>query len=159
MLGFPTSCLLDFYGAGENNGGRGTDSRGGRHPNWTNGTPTPTTRQGFLQARCPSCRPTNSVKALKAQNMQKVRRNFKSQNQPVVVRRQKMHTYKEHMSPSPPSRNALHTYMLHREHMTILPYIIPRQHLSTKSVPFGWPTGNYDTSQQFSKLDGISSYV
>jgi len=35
-------------------------------PNWTNGAPTPTTRQGFLQAGCPSCRPTNSIKALKA---------------------------------------------------------------------------------------------
>jgi len=28
-LGFPTSCLLDFYGAVEDNGGRGTDSLGG----------------------------------------------------------------------------------------------------------------------------------
>jgi len=28
--------------------------------------PPPTTPQGFLQARCPSCHPTNSVKALKA---------------------------------------------------------------------------------------------
>jgi len=27
-LGFPTSSLLDFYGAGEDNGGRGTDSPG-----------------------------------------------------------------------------------------------------------------------------------
>jgi len=65
-LGFPTSCLLDFYGSGEDNGGRGTDSPGGRHPNWTNGALTPTTPQGFLQAGCPSCRPTNSVIALKA---------------------------------------------------------------------------------------------
>jgi len=65
-LGFPTSCLLDFYGAGEDNGGRGTDSLGGRHPNQTNGAHTRTTPQGFLQARCPSCRPTNSIKALKA---------------------------------------------------------------------------------------------
>jgi len=65
-LGFPTSCLLDFYGAGKDNGGRGTDSPGGRHPNRTNGAPTPTTPQGFLRAGCSSCRPTNSVKALKA---------------------------------------------------------------------------------------------
>jgi len=61
-----TSVLLDFYGAGADNGGRGTDSLGGRHPNRTNGTPTPTA-QSFLQAGCPSCRPTNSVKALRAQ--------------------------------------------------------------------------------------------
>jgi len=65
-MGFPTSCLLDFYGAGEDNGGRGTDSPGGRHLNWTNGALTSTTPQGFLQAGCPSCCPTNSVKALKA---------------------------------------------------------------------------------------------
>jgi len=64
MLGFPTSCLLNFYGAGQDNGGRGTDSPGGRHPNRTNGAPTTPPR--FLQAGCPSCRPTNSVKALKA---------------------------------------------------------------------------------------------
>jgi len=61
-----TSVLLDFYGAGEDNGGRGTDSPGGCHPNRTNGAPTPTIPQNFLQAGCPSCRPTNSVKALKA---------------------------------------------------------------------------------------------
>jgi len=34
---------LDFYGAGEDDGGRGTDSPGGCHPNWTNGASTPTT--------------------------------------------------------------------------------------------------------------------
>jgi len=33
----------------------------------TNGAPTPITPQDFLQAGCPSCRPTNSIKALKAQ--------------------------------------------------------------------------------------------
>jgi len=33
-----TSVLLDFYGAGEDNGGRGTDNPGGCHPNRTNGT-------------------------------------------------------------------------------------------------------------------------
>jgi len=42
-LGFPTSCLLDFYGAGEDNGGRGTDSSGGRHANRTNGAHNPPT--------------------------------------------------------------------------------------------------------------------
>jgi len=34
---------LDFYGAGKDNGGRGTDSPGGRHPNRTNGAPATTT--------------------------------------------------------------------------------------------------------------------
>jgi len=55
---------MDFYGAGK--GGRGTDSPGGRHPNRTNGAPTPTTPKVFLQAGCPSCHATNNVKALKA---------------------------------------------------------------------------------------------
>jgi len=32
---------MDFYGAGEDNGGRGTDSPGGLHPNRTNGAPHP----------------------------------------------------------------------------------------------------------------------
>jgi len=41
--------LLDFYGAGEDNRGRGTDSPGGHHPNWTNGTPTPTTSKVFYR--------------------------------------------------------------------------------------------------------------
>jgi len=50
---------------GEDNGGRGTDSPGGRHHNRTNGAST-RPPQGFLQAGCPSCRPTNSVKELKA---------------------------------------------------------------------------------------------
>jgi len=44
---------LDFYGAGENNGGRGTDSPGGRNPNWTNGTPAPTTPPRFFTGRMP----------------------------------------------------------------------------------------------------------
>jgi len=48
-----TSCLLDFYGAREDNGGRGTDSPGGCHPNRTNGVPTPTTPQGFFTGRMP----------------------------------------------------------------------------------------------------------
>jgi len=68
-LGFPTSCPLDFYGAGEDNGSRGTDSLGGRHSNRTNSAPTPTTPHGFLQAGCPSCHPTNSIKALKARDV------------------------------------------------------------------------------------------
>jgi len=53
--------LVDSCGAGEDNGGR----LGGRQPNQTNGPPTPITSPSFLQAGCTSCRPTNSVKALK----------------------------------------------------------------------------------------------
>jgi len=43
----PTSCLLDFYGTGEDNGDRGTDSPGGRLPNRTNGAPTSTPPKVF----------------------------------------------------------------------------------------------------------------
>jgi len=57
QAGFPTSCLLDFYGAGEDNGGRGTDSLGGRHPNRTNGAPTPTTPLRFFTGRMPFLQP------------------------------------------------------------------------------------------------------
>jgi len=39
--------LLDFYGAGEDNGGRVADSPDWRHPNQTNGTPTPTPQSFF----------------------------------------------------------------------------------------------------------------
>jgi len=60
-LGFPTSCLLDFYGAGEDNGGRGTDNPGGCHPNRTNGTPTPTTPKVFYRPDAlPAAQPTAS---------------------------------------------------------------------------------------------------
>jgi len=38
--------------------------RVGATPTGLTATPTATTPQGFLQAGCPSCRPTNSVKAL-----------------------------------------------------------------------------------------------
>jgi len=48
-LDFPTSCLLDFFGAEEDNGGRGTDSPGGRHPKRTNGAPTPTVSKAIVQ--------------------------------------------------------------------------------------------------------------
>ena len=40
--------LLDFCGAGEDNGDRRTDSQGGRHPIRTNGTPTPITPPGKI---------------------------------------------------------------------------------------------------------------
>jgi len=71
LLGQPGRPVPEetVYGAGEDNGGRGTDSLGGRHPKRTNGAPTPTTSPRFFQAGCPSCRPTNSIKALKAKNI------------------------------------------------------------------------------------------
>ena len=43
-----------------------TDQPAGRHSIWTNQCPPPTIPPFFLQAGCHSCRPTNSVKALKA---------------------------------------------------------------------------------------------
>jgi len=58
-LGFPASCLLDFYEAGEDNGGRGTDSPGGSHSNRTNGAPTPTTPKVFYRPDAlPAAQPT-----------------------------------------------------------------------------------------------------
>jgi len=62
QAGFPTSCLLDLYGAGEDNGGRGTDSPGGCHPNRTNGIPTPTTPKIFNR---PDALPAAQPKASK----------------------------------------------------------------------------------------------
>jgi len=60
-LGFPTSCLLDFYGAGEDNGGRGTDSPCGWHPNRTNGAPTPATpKVVYRPDALPAAQPTAS---------------------------------------------------------------------------------------------------
>jgi len=53
--------LLDFMVQGEINRGRHTDHPAGRHSIRTNQCPP-----YFLRAGCPSCRPTNSVKALKA---------------------------------------------------------------------------------------------
>jgi len=57
--------LLDFTVQGKINRGRHTDHPAGRHSICTNQCQPPPSPQ-FLQARCPSCRPTNSVKALKA---------------------------------------------------------------------------------------------
>jgi len=57
--------LLDFMVQGKINRGRHTDHLAGRHSIWTNQCPPPPSPY-FLQAGCPSCRPTNSVKALKA---------------------------------------------------------------------------------------------
>jgi len=41
---------------------RGIDSPGGRHPNWTNGAPTPTTLQGFYR---PDALPAAQPRTLK----------------------------------------------------------------------------------------------
>jgi len=56
-----TTTPVDFYGTGEDNGGRGTDRPGGHHPNRTNGTPTPTTLHGFYSPDAlPAAQPTAS---------------------------------------------------------------------------------------------------
>jgi len=57
--------LLDFMVQGKINRGRHTDNPAGRYSIRTNQCPPPSSPM-FLQARCRSCRPTNSVKALKA---------------------------------------------------------------------------------------------
>jgi len=57
--------LLDFMVQGKINRGRHTDHPAGRHSIRTNQYPPPLSLH-FLQAGCPSCRQTNSVKALKA---------------------------------------------------------------------------------------------
>ena len=58
--------LLDFMVQGEINIGRHTDHPAGRHSIRTNHMPTSTIPPYFLRVGCPSCHPTNSVKALKA---------------------------------------------------------------------------------------------
>jgi len=55
--------LLDFVVQGEINRCRHTDHPAGRHSIRTNQCPPPPSPI-FLRAGCPSCRPTNSVKAL-----------------------------------------------------------------------------------------------
>jgi len=57
--------LLDFMVQREINRHRHTDHPAECHSIWTNQCPPPPSPY-FLQAGCPSCRPTNSVKALKA---------------------------------------------------------------------------------------------
>ena len=57
--------LLNFRVRGKINKGRHTDHLAGRHSIRTNQYPPPPSPH-FLQARRPSCLPTNSVKALKA---------------------------------------------------------------------------------------------
>jgi len=56
--------LLDFMVQGEINRGRHTDHPAGCHSIRTNQCPPPPSPHIFLRAGCPSCRPTNSVKAL-----------------------------------------------------------------------------------------------
>jgi len=51
---------------GKINRGRHTDNLAERHSIRTNQCLPPPSSPYFLQARCPSCRPTHSVKALKA---------------------------------------------------------------------------------------------
>ena len=57
--------LLDFMVQGKINGGRHTDHLDGRHSIRTSNQCPPPPSPHFLQAVCPSCRPTNSVKAPK----------------------------------------------------------------------------------------------
>ena len=57
--------LLDFMVQGKINRGRHTNHLDGRHSIQVNQCP-PLPSSIFLQAGCPSCRPTNSAKALKA---------------------------------------------------------------------------------------------
>jgi len=68
--------LLDFTVQGKINKGRHTDHLAGRHSIRTNQCPPPPSPHIFLQAGCPSCRPTNSVKALKAGWPQNKRKKF-----------------------------------------------------------------------------------
>ena len=56
---------VDFIVQGKINRGRNTDHPAGRHSIWTKQCPPPPSPM-FVQAGCPSCHPTNSVKPLKA---------------------------------------------------------------------------------------------
>ena len=60
---------LDFIVQGKIKRGRQTDHPARRHSIRTNQCPPPPSSPYFLQARCPSCRPANSVKARKALRM------------------------------------------------------------------------------------------
>ena len=56
--------LLDFMVQGKINRGKHTNHPAGCHSIPTNQCPPPSSPYSFLQTGCPSCRPTNSVKAL-----------------------------------------------------------------------------------------------
>jgi len=58
--------LLDFMVQGKINRGRHTDHPAGCHSIRTNQCPPPPSPHILLRAGCPSCRPTNDIKALKA---------------------------------------------------------------------------------------------
>jgi len=68
--------LLDFMVQGKINKGRHTDHPAGRHSIRTNQCLPPPSPPYFLQAGCPSCLPTNSIKALKAAVMWQISDNF-----------------------------------------------------------------------------------
>ena len=72
--------LLDCMVQGKIIRDRHTDYQAGRHSIRTNQCPSPSSPYVFLQAGCPSCRPTNSVKALKAKQVH----NKSITNQTVV---------------------------------------------------------------------------
>jgi len=57
--------LLDFMVQGKINRGRHTDHPAGCHSIQTTGNQCPPPSSHFLQAGCPSCRPTNSIRVLK----------------------------------------------------------------------------------------------
>jgi len=57
--------LVDLMVQWKINRGRHTDHPAGRHSIRINQCPPPPSPQFFLRARCPSCHPTSSVKALK----------------------------------------------------------------------------------------------
>ena len=71
--------LLDFMVQGKINRGRHTDHPAGCHSIRTNQCPPPPSH--FLQAGCPSFRPTISVKALKATSAFKLGRRCQSSPQ------------------------------------------------------------------------------
>ena len=70
--------LLDFMVQRKINRGRHTDHPAGRHSIRTNQRPPPSPPI-YLQAGCPSSRPTNSVKALKATSTFGLGRRFSSE--------------------------------------------------------------------------------
>jgi len=65
--------LLDFVVQGKINRGRHTNHPAGCHSIRANQCPTPPSPR-FLQAGCPSCRPTNRVKALKSKRKRTLRK-------------------------------------------------------------------------------------
>jgi len=72
--------LRDFMVQGEINKGRHTVHPARRHSIRTNQCPPPPSPHIFLLAGCPSCRPTNSVKALRLQ------KHISEQRIPVVIK-------------------------------------------------------------------------